>query len=369
MADVVILGAGPAGTAAAIGFAQAGADVVLLERAATPPFKPGEILEAAAAVPLHELGLFDRFMNLEPLELTGKVSLWDAEDPVDLDAVYNPYGSGFLIDRTALEDWLVGEAQRAGVRVRRGVGRVAARADTNGARTTWLQDGTRHEVRSGLLIEATGRGAGALKTGRRRRFDRLVALLCYLNLPEGEIGDPRLVIEAGASEWWYAAALPKGRAVVALMTDDDLLPKTQSERLNHLRSRLATTRLVRAHYAVDSANATFRAFPAATSQRVRVSGPSWVAVGDAAATFDPLMGLGVAAALAKGTAIARLIAGGDTEHALKRYSETESVTFAVSLADCRALYARVGRYRSNPFWRRRVAPHPTADHSPERTDF
>ena len=51
-ADAVIVGAGPAGCAAAIGLARAGARVVLYHRKAAPGCRPGEIIEPTFRIAL-----------------------------------------------------------------------------------------------------------------------------------------------------------------------------------------------------------------------------------------------------------------------------------------------------------------------------
>src|SRR5262245_9168136 len=114
-ADVAIVGAGPAGSAAAIALARAGARVVLLERDATARFKPGEILEPTIKYSLAELGLSSAFAPSAGLSLHGKLSIWGSTAPVEADVTLNPHGAGHLVDRRRVEDWLIAEAQRAGV--------------------------------------------------------------------------------------------------------------------------------------------------------------------------------------------------------------------------------------------------------------
>jgi len=55
--DVVIVGAGPAGTAAAILCAQRGLRVTLLEQAAFPRTRPGETLPPGVEAVLDQLGI------------------------------------------------------------------------------------------------------------------------------------------------------------------------------------------------------------------------------------------------------------------------------------------------------------------------
>ena len=56
-ADVVVVGAGPAGAAAAITSANAGLKVVILDRQAFPRDRPGETLHPGVERPLSDLGV------------------------------------------------------------------------------------------------------------------------------------------------------------------------------------------------------------------------------------------------------------------------------------------------------------------------
>jgi flavin-dependent dehydrogenase len=79
-----------------------------------------------------------------------------------------------------------------------------------------------------------------------------------------------------------------------------------------------------------------RVFTCAASSSIReqIHGDSWIFVGDAASTYDPLLGKGVPLALAKGAAIARLVSSGaNLRVALRTYAEAERANFADFLSN------------------------------------
>ncbi|MBR1066490.1 FAD-dependent monooxygenase [Bradyrhizobium liaoningense] len=351
--DVAVVGAGPAGCAAAIGLARAGCDVVLYHRPRTSGSNPGEIIESRVRVPLAELGIDVVFDSLDSLALAGNVSSWDEEDTVAADGMVSPYGLGALIDRSGFEAWLISEAERAGVAVVRSGKRL--RAERSGA--LWLlgdpAERGRRCIVAPLVLQATGRASGPIGPSERSAADRLVALLMYGPMPDGP-REHNLLIEAAKDGWWYAAPLPHGRAVIAFLTDGDLLPRAWAAKKRYFRDRLAVTRLIRAFSKSLPPDLPLVGHPANSTLRQMMRGNGWACIGEAAASYDPLSGRGVPLALSKGAAMARLIVGGDSiSRAFEAYEQAERATFEDHLEQQRVTYRRAAPRFSSTFWTRR----------------
>jgi flavin-dependent dehydrogenase len=344
--DVVVVGGGPAGCAAAIGLARAGAMVVLLERSRSVGFKPGEILAATIAYPLAELGLDTAAFT--SLRMAGNVSAWGQASPVEHDVVLNPHGAGYLVDRAAMEEWLLEQAAIAGVAVHRGVRRVDPDVATR--EVTWLAD-AQMRAQTGMVIDATGRGAGVVGSPMRERVDALVGLLAYVDHPD-ERSDRRLYIEATECGYWYSAPLPGRRMVLACMTDADFVP-AETSRLAYFRASLERTALTRSRVRSSDDIRSVVVCPAMSTQRSNVTADGWVAIGDAASTYDPISGQGVACALTKGIAFARLYST-DRRAAGIQYEAAERAAFDDYLELRRETYARGDRWGRSEFWRRRT---------------
>ncbi len=196
-----------------------------------------------------------------------------------------------------------------------------------------------------------------LGTGRRRHLDRLIAFVAYVPAPPGVV-DQRLIIEAAADGWWYGALLPGRRVVLAFLTDAREVPASPTARRAQWSARLAATTHVRTLVAeTDLEQHPIRGFPAGSSIRETISGQGWVAIGEAAAAYDPLSGQGFVAAMTKGMALARLVSlGTEMSGSIARYAAAEEEVFAQYTRDRCRIYGRAARRFASPFWDRRRSP-------------
>jgi flavin-dependent dehydrogenase len=95
--------------------------------------------------------------------------------------------------------------------------------------------------------------------------------------------------------------------------------------------------------------------PAESSRLDEILGERWIALGDAAAAYDPLSSHGVASAMGSGYygghAIADLLAG--RSEARLAYLDILQKAYGTYLDLQREHYARETRWPDAPFWRRR----------------
>lgn len=350
--DVVVVGGGPAGAACATALARGGARCALFERGAAPPFKPGEVINSQVQSPLRELGLWEQFLARGYLRGAGTDSAWGGA-AAGQSAAIDPFGGAFLVDRADLEELLLDAASAAGVTVVRGVHISAARRRAGEWSLEVRHEESRRIVTTPLLIEASGRGRSVVGSGERERVDSLTALLAYTSTAIAP--DLRLSIESTREGWWYAAALPGGQMVLAFLTDADLLPAGREAQGQYFRRQIESSQLIKKRLSPGGFAGSVRAIAATSTIRRAIGGDGWVAIGDAAATYDPLMGMGVTMALSKGLAMARLLLGESTATAVSRYEQAERVAFEDYLRARRSVYRAEARWPEEPFWRRRIS--------------
>lgn len=168
--------------------------------------------------------------------------------------------------------------------------------------------------------------------------------------------DTYTLVESRPEGWWYSSLQPDGRLVAACFTDADLARERRLKELAgwHEALRRAPHTSARLEAAFDAGEAPVL-HAADTAMLDRVTGPRWLAAGDAASTFDPLSSLGILKALRQGT-----VAGyatldhlaGDPE-ALPKYEALLRREYGEFLAALQDHYRREPRWPEAPFWRRR----------------
>lgn len=337
MGRVAIVGGGPAGAVAALVLARRGVGVTVLESGPGPAAKVGETLPPALTPLLRHLGLEEWLEQDGHLRSQGNRSLWGSPEPGESPFLSNPHGEGWHVDRQRFEARLAEMAREAGVEWHWGC-RVERRSD--------LQD-------FDFVADATGRSARlARRLGARRlRYDRLVGV-CSLLSSRTPASDTYTLVEATPEGWWYSALLADGRLAVAFLGDGDLLRSFPWR--ERLRETEATRERVEAH---GYEGGPLRVLPAESSRLDRIAGDGWLALGDAAAAYDPLSSYGMASAMGSGFygghAIADLLAG--REEACLAYLDLMQRACGICLDLQREHYAREHRWPTAPFWRRRHA--------------
>ena len=351
--DVVIVGGGPSGAACALALARGGVNCALFERSPAPAWKAGEIIDAKAQSPLRELGVWERFTALGYPRSAGTLSSWGT-GLAESSSAASAYGGGFLVERAEFESMLLAAALEAGASVVRGAHVRGARREAGRWRLHVRLAGAESEVTTPLLVEAVGRGRSVVGAGERMRVDSLTALVAYPDTAEGEVADLRFAVEATRQGWWYSAALPGRKSVVAFLTDADMLPTGRTARERFFRRQAQSSSLMRERIGSSNLADGPRVAPAMSGIRRTLKGEGWVALGDAAATYDPLAGTGVVTALTKGLALGRLLLRETPGAAITQYAQAERAAFDDYLKLRQSVYGGERRWAGLPFWRRRA---------------
>lgn len=363
--DVAVVGGGPAGAVAARTLGRRGRRVLLVEASRFDGWRLGETLFPSIREPLAALGVADGFEDLPAVPSNGIRSCWGTPEPEARSFVTSPYGTGWHVDRTAFDRFLVDAARRVGVTVALGTRATRCEFAATGRTATLaldpVEDGgpqsgtTPESVGVDGVIDATGRTATVARwlSGERAAHDALVAAAARYRAPSEQCGRYTL-IEATGDGWWYSAPLPDERVVVAWFTDGDLVGDRHEP--EQWRDELAET----TRTAARVADGSFERGPVvagAVSHRLRrtLGADRWLAVGDAAMGVDPLSGSGVERAIDTGVrgalAMDDWLDGG--REGVEQYESDVDAEFDAYRKRWRSYYALEERWSDRPFWRRR----------------
>ena len=345
MFDVLVVGGGPAGAAVALCLARQGCKVALLEATAYESQRYGETLPPEINPVLRELGVWDAFRNLSPLEAPGMISVWGDPIPVESDFIRNVHGLGWHIDRASFDRMLVLEAEKAGalLHLRRRVNTCSREGDC------WRVNG----LRARILVDASGRNGIRLDgNGDRDTDDELLAIALSVSRTRRNGEDLRTCIESTPSGWWYTAPLPNGSAIAMLFTDPAIYRQDGISIQQQLSNAPITGRRLKGGQIDNS-----RVLHVTSSCRRAVFGAGWLAVGDSACSFEPISGRGIFNALRRAsfasTAIIEQL-GGNPDLTIE-YAWQLRLEYDEYVRQRWLYYTSERRWSNHLFWRSRRA--------------
>ena len=357
--DVVIAGAGPAGSAIALELARAKLRILLIERSEFDQPRLGESLAPDVQSVMTRLALWQSFLDLNPRPAYGTRSVWGDPHPGDYSHLISVFGNGWHVDRLAVDQMMATAAQNAGATLWKSAKVTGLLPDQNNGFFVQVmgQEGSK-EVFTRFLVDATGcQPALSSRLGARRIvFDRLVAVAARL----GEDAENRhyTLVESVPEGWWYTAPVSDSSSMVMLMTDGDIAVMNQVEqKQNWLKAMERTTELAPSFAGKEMLWGP-KTFSAVSQRMVRDSADHrpWLAAGDACLSVDPVSGSGMIRALRTAAAAVKTIMWhleGD-DKAISRYESDRDEECNQYLLELGDYYNMEQRWKDETFWKRRL---------------
>ncbi len=357
--DVLVVGAGPAGSATATVLARSGHRVLLLDRARFPRDKPcGDYCNPGAAQSLRELGCYEAVLATGAAPISSMRVL--AHDRTGFEAPF-PSGAGLLVPRRRLDACLLAHAGAQGAEILEGV-QITQLHFGAGYVEACAESGRTRAVRARLLIAADGMHSTIVqRLGRRQpTADGLFTVGAYFSGVRGE--RPQGELHLGRNLYAGIAHFGGGAANVCLALS--------RSSFRHQTPEQAFEQGLRSLPTVSDALASAR-----RDSAYRCSGPVGfitrdviadrvLAVGDAAGQVDPMTGQGIALALRSGILAAetatRALARGDlSRSALRSDVRQRARELAERRRVARWVHHLVFRPSLTPFLIKRLGAHPT----------
>ncbi len=361
--DVFIIGAGPAGTAAAISLKEIipNIRVCIADGGTAAVFRIGESVPPPIQPFLDQLGVTAAFAQAGHSPSFRTLSAWGSARLESNEFFLHVHQTGWRLDRAHFDAMLKTEATRRGAVI------VPARVTSlNGNAHDWRIDcGSAGKFSARYIIDASGGGAIAARRLKftARKLDRLIACAVFfadqVQKPSSmDVNAP--VIEACPHGWWYTAAIPDNKRVAMLMTDTDIARHLGIAHISAWMRYLSLTNHIKTCISTQFPLTQPLVFPASSRYFADTYPFGIVPAGDALSRFDPLSSQGIIKALRSAFYASYAIA----DHHLKsdtmgfsKYFTLMRTEFEHYAATWRDYYRQEQRWPDTLFWQRR---HDTA---------
>jgi geranylgeranyl reductase family protein len=328
-AEILVIGAGPAGSSTAIHLARAGRDVLLVDAATFPrPKACAEYASPAIPAELDRCGIPPSAWRSAAVAIDGmRVVRGDA----GFDLRYADRGGracpAWGVDRVGFDALLVAHGGASGVRVVQGMRLTSCARTDAGWRVTLRGRDGEESVEAAWLVGADGarsRVARLLGVERPVAFPRRLGLIAHYESASGATTNGEMHV-ADDSSYIGLAPTPGGRLNVGMA-----LPLDGALRSTTARYEAAIEALpVVADRLRGARRVTQIRGAAPIGHRVaRVAGDRWLLVGDAAGFIDPFTGEGIYRALRSGRAAAMALATGEAGAVASAYRAERRRAFA-----------------------------------------
>jgi len=311
-ADVIVIGGGPAGSAAATMLARKGWQVIVLEREQFPRDHVGESLLPASIPVLEELGALAAVEEAGFLKKYGATMVWGTGDTPwswYFKETSQRYPHSYQVWRPQFDQILLENAKAQGVTVLEGhqVTEVIFDGDEAiGAEFTNGQ-GETGEAQCRFVVDASGQSTLLARHLDSRQWDPFfqnLAVYAYFTGTE-PLPDPdqnNIFIESYQYGWLWSIPLHTGRTSVGAVVDSAIGQEgiQQNGAKAFLEAQLAQsnqTRVMLTNAQMDSEPTVVRDWSYTAE---KLYGPGYIMAGDAACFVDPLFSSGVHLALMSG---------------------------------------------------------------------
>lgn len=359
---VLIAGGGIAGMATALSLTNREIRCLIVEPEISPADKIGETIPPKAASILARAGIDHLVADPAHLPCYGSRFVWGSEVPYEKSFFTQTNPHGWHLDRPFFEKQLRTHCISRGVEWLPGH-RITHIEQRQSGWQVFLngQGNVTDNVSCDFLVDATGRQSRVARIlGRKRsRLDALMGISAMLTVNDTAL-QQYTFIEAAENGWWYAAPLANHHLSIVFMTDNDLVDKQMTSvkyflQVARMNAPTLISGILEKSIHCNTDQTTLR--PASTSMLNERTGDRWLAVGDAAYSFDPISSYGIMSALEggyyAGHAIADTLSG--SAEALLAYDVITGQAFDIYLKMHSQQYAAEQRWARMPFWERRQA--------------
>ena len=308
--DVIIAGAGPAGTSAAIHLATSGLKVLLVEQKKFPrPKLCGEFISPECQSHFEKLGAARAIVCSEPASLSETVFYSNRGHRVTVPSTWFGERAALGLSRAVMDEVLLRRADDVGVEIVEGGGVVGPRISTHCVHGLKIKSGAEElEFEAPVTIDATGRARILARKFNHtiKQKPKLVAFKAHLRNTRVALGACEIYFYPGG--YGGLSSIEGGASNLCFIIGADQVKHCNSDPERVMREMVMKN--PRAQFTLDSAEASSEWLSASWENFGRQSpapAKGLLAIGDAAAFIDPFTGSGMLMAFESGELVADVI--------------------------------------------------------------
>ena len=314
--DVLIIGGGPAGCAAAMFLAKEGIKPIILEQEEFPRFHIGESMTGEAGAVLRRLGLEEQMLARKypvkhGVRVFGKNSWFIPVARRDED--WNLHlTSTWQVRRSDFDAMMLEEAQKRGAKLIRGTAKQALRTKDGGVRGVTMKrpDGSSEEIEADVVIDCSGMAtflANQKVTGPKYlgSYDKQIAFFTHVkgavrdSGTSGEMAkDNTLIFYQKKYHWAWFIPVDDEVVSLGLVVPTAEFQKHKQDREEFFRSYLPqiNPEIVRRTETIEFVEKV-HVIPNYSFQVRGFCGKGFICLGDAHRFIDPIFSFGLSAAV------------------------------------------------------------------------
>lgn len=359
--DVLIVGGGPSGASVALSLLNySKLDVTIIEQSDFNVTRVGENVSSSIFSLIDYLKLSKTdFDDHSFIPAYASKAYWGSDQVSSINTIFTTEEASFQIDREKFDFKLIETAAQRGAVI---YPRTKCFDFEKLENKNWLvslnhpEEG-KFKIQAKYLVDASGRSAKVCRKvgGISQKHDALVGVGLFLKFKNTSKPFEK-IIESTEFGWWYAACLPDNKIVITFFSDADIVSDFKLHQIKEWRKLLHATKHIK--QLLDRGEALSKKLWVRNAQ-TQISNTNkldkFIAIGDAAASFDPIssMGIGfsISSAIYAGKHIAQELEVGvstvdiyqnDLLQIFNQYNETKQM-----------YYRKETRWSTSKFWLRR----------------
>jgi len=354
--QVIIIGGGPSGIATSLTLTARDVSNCIIEAELEPKTKLGEAIPPNAKALLKKMGIRHLLEHPRHLIYYGNKSCWGSDLLEQKEFLKDIYGHGYLLDRLYFEKQLRQHLKKNSGILLEGY-KLKKVLNTKCGIEASIENGKKNATLKGAyIVDATGRKAsvcqqlGITKKNLDSQFS--ISFKAKLLKPI----EHQINVEATENGWWYVAPQHNNELTIMFFTLHEILPEKKllaSFIRKELEMSLHISKLTKiANFDFD----TLKVMPSGTSRLDIPYGTNWIAVGDAAFSYDPISSYGITSALASGFYAGHALASklSREEDAMTTYRYIVENAFQAYMEKLCSHYALENRWENSTYWRNRL---------------